>query len=106
MVPRVANGKGQKDRYVMLSPKLLAVLRDWWQVDRPHRRLFPGARLEMPITPNRDELGEPRGRQRPTASTSTAASGRQTADGLHQRGRRRQRAHQTPRKGHQLVRRC
>ena len=27
MVFRVANGKGQKDRYVMLSPKLLAVLR-------------------------------------------------------------------------------
>ncbi len=51
MVLRVAHGKGQKDRYVMLSPKLLAVLRTWWQVDRPRHWLFPGARPEAPITP-------------------------------------------------------
>ena len=50
MVLRIANGKGQKDRYVMLSPKLLAVLRDWWQMERPRHWLFPGARPEMPIT--------------------------------------------------------
>ena len=34
MVLRIAKGKGQKDRYVMLSPKLLEVLRAWWQVER------------------------------------------------------------------------
>ena len=50
MVLRVANGKGQKDRYVMLSPKLLAVLREWWQVERPRHWLFPGGRPETPIT--------------------------------------------------------
>ena len=50
MVLRVANGKGRKDRYVMLSPKLLAVLREWWQVERPRHWLFPGARPETPIT--------------------------------------------------------
>ena len=50
MVLRVAKGKGQKDRYVMLSPKLLAVLRAWWQVHRPRRWLFPGGRPETPIT--------------------------------------------------------
>ena len=50
MVLRVANGKGQKDRYVMLSPKLLVVLRDWWQVEHPRHWLFPGAHPEMPIT--------------------------------------------------------
>ena len=50
IVLRVANGKGQKDRYVMLSPKLLALLRDWWQVERPRHWLFPGARPEVPIT--------------------------------------------------------
>ena len=33
MVLRIAKGKGQKDRYVMLSPKLLAILRTWWKVD-------------------------------------------------------------------------
>ena len=50
MVLRIANGKGQKDRYVMLSPKLLAVLRAWWKVQRPRHWLFPGARPEAPIT--------------------------------------------------------
>ena len=30
MVLRVEQGKGHKDRYVMLSPKLLEILRDWW----------------------------------------------------------------------------
>lgn len=42
MVLRVEQGKGKKDRYVMLSPKLLDVLRDWWRVERPQRWLFPG----------------------------------------------------------------
>ena len=51
MVLRVANGKGQKDRYVMLSPKLLEILRTWWQVKRPRHWLFPGERPEKPITP-------------------------------------------------------
>ena len=50
MVLHVANGKGQRDRYVMLSPKLLAVLRHWWQVERPRHWLFPGARPEVPMT--------------------------------------------------------
>lgn len=42
MVIRVDQGKGQKDRYVMLSPKLLQILRDWWRVERPKQWLFPG----------------------------------------------------------------
>jgi integrase/recombinase XerD len=42
MVLRVEQGKGQKDRYVMLSPKLLEILRDWWRVERPEHWLFPG----------------------------------------------------------------
>ena len=50
MVLRIAKGKGQKDRYVMLSPKLLAVLRAWWKVQRPRHWLFPGERPEAPIT--------------------------------------------------------
>lgn len=41
MVIRVDQGKGQKDRYVMLSPKLLETLRDWWRVARPKNWLFP-----------------------------------------------------------------
>ena len=42
MVLRVDQGKGEKDRYVMLSPKLLEILRAWWRVERPQHWLFPG----------------------------------------------------------------
>jgi site-specific recombinase XerD len=42
MVIRVDQGKGQKDRYVMLSPKLLIHLREWWRMARPTDWLFPG----------------------------------------------------------------
>jgi integrase/recombinase XerD len=42
MVVRVDQGKGQKDRYVMLSPKLLEILRTWWRVAKPKQWLFPG----------------------------------------------------------------
>lgn len=41
MVIRVDQGKGQKDRYVMLSPKLLEILGSWWRVDRSRQWLFP-----------------------------------------------------------------
>src|SRR5436853_7108992 len=37
MVVRVEQGKGMKDRYVMLSPKLLAILREWWPDGGPLR---------------------------------------------------------------------
>ena len=43
MVIRVDQGKGKKDRYVMLSPKLLDTLRGWWRVEKPTNWLFPGA---------------------------------------------------------------
>jgi site-specific recombinase XerD len=50
MVLRVQQGKGQKDRYVMLSPRLLEILRDWWRVSRSRPWLFPGDRPGAPIT--------------------------------------------------------
>ena len=49
MVLHIAQGKGQKDRYVMLSPKLLEVLRTWWRVHRPRHWLFPGKSPDHPI---------------------------------------------------------
>ena len=42
MVIRVDQGKGQKDRYVMLSPRLLEILREWWRLEKPKGWLFPG----------------------------------------------------------------
>ena len=42
MTIRIRQGKGHKDRYVMLSPKLLDLLRQYWQTQRPTTWLFPG----------------------------------------------------------------
>jgi integrase/recombinase XerD len=49
MVLRVEQGKGQKDRYVMLSPRLLEQLRAYWKRYRPRHWLFPGATAEQPV---------------------------------------------------------
>ena len=56
MVLRVEQGKGQKDRYVMLSAKLLEILRDYWKTTRPKEWLFPGGRPGRPITRDAVEL--------------------------------------------------
>jgi integrase/recombinase XerD len=50
MVIRVRQGKGRKDRYVMLSPRLLEALRAYWKAVRPRDFLFPGAIPGRPIT--------------------------------------------------------
>ena len=44
MTLRVEQGKGQRDRYVMLSPQLLELLHDRWRAARPQAWLFPGQR--------------------------------------------------------------
>jgi integrase/recombinase XerD len=51
MVIRVEQGKGGKDRYVMLSPQLLRILRGYWRLARPRRWLFPGRDEERPLEP-------------------------------------------------------
>jgi integrase/recombinase XerD len=51
MVICVRQGKGRKDRYVMLSEQLLAVLRDYWRRMRPPVWLFPGPDPTQAITP-------------------------------------------------------
>src|SRR5450432_943535 len=50
MVIRVEQGKGRKDRYVMLSPHMLDLLRAWWKVARPQGWLFPGQNRVSPMT--------------------------------------------------------
>ena len=51
MVIRVEQGKGRKDRDVMLSPKLLDMLRDYWKRSHPGEWLFPGDPPSRPISP-------------------------------------------------------
>jgi site-specific recombinase XerD len=50
MVIRIEQGKGRKDRYVMLSPDLLDMLRQWWKAARPQGWLFPGRPAINPLT--------------------------------------------------------
>jgi site-specific recombinase XerD len=47
---RVAQGKGQKDRYTVLPPTLLQQLRVYWKATRPSSWLFPGQRPDQPLT--------------------------------------------------------
>jgi site-specific recombinase XerD len=53
---RVEQGKGRKDRYAMLSPTLLQLLRAWWKEAHgrgkmlPHGWLFPGQNPINPLT--------------------------------------------------------
>jgi len=54
MVIRVEQGKGKRDRYAMLSPTLLALLRAWWRHANVHRQLLPGGWLfpgQNPVNP-------------------------------------------------------
>jgi integrase/recombinase XerD len=56
MVIHVRQGKGRKDRDVMLSPRLLQELRDYWRSANPKPKtyLFPGkgphAGVDVPVT--------------------------------------------------------
>lgn len=49
MVIRVCQGKGMKDRYVMLSARLLEVLREYWKAYRPSAWLFFGKDRQRPL---------------------------------------------------------
>jgi len=50
MTIRVQQGKGKKDRYVMLSEKLLIILRNYWKEYRPFLWLFYGKTRNKPIS--------------------------------------------------------
>lgn len=49
MVIRIEQGKGRKDRYVMLSPSLLLTLRAYWRESKPKLFLFPGEGGNKPL---------------------------------------------------------
>src|SRR5215472_6985719 len=54
MVIHVRQGKGGRDRDVLLTPKLLQTLREYWRWMKPRTYLFPGTvnnwRADIPIT--------------------------------------------------------
>jgi hypothetical protein len=49
MLIRVEQGKGGRDRYIMLSPQLLIVLRAYWRETRPAHWWFPGQDESRPL---------------------------------------------------------
>lgn len=53
---RVVQGKGRKDRYTLLSPRLLEELRAYWRMFRPRHWLFPATR--SPQQPMVDATGQ------------------------------------------------
>jgi site-specific recombinase XerD len=53
---RVEQGKGRKDRYTLLSPRLLRELRDYWRMFRPGKWLFPASR--NPSQPMDENMGQ------------------------------------------------
>ncbi|KGJ96000.1 tyrosine-type recombinase/integrase [Thalassotalea sp. ND16A] len=51
MVLRVEQGKGSKDRYAMLSPALLQLLRNWWSFANKHGQMFKNGWLFPGLNP-------------------------------------------------------
>lgn len=51
MLIRVEQGKGAKDRYSVLSARLLTVLREYWKIQRPVDWLFPGTKAGTHLQP-------------------------------------------------------
>ncbi len=49
MTIRVEQGKGAKDRYTLLSPRLLEELRRYWRLERPSPWLFPTRNALQPM---------------------------------------------------------
>lgn len=47
---KINSGKGNKDRYVPISPRLLEELRTYWKIERPPTYLFPGKTLDVPLS--------------------------------------------------------
>ncbi len=48
MVVHIRNGKGGKDRYVPLPPRMLELLREYWKAERPWFWLFPARNRQTP----------------------------------------------------------
>ena len=47
---RIVQGKGRKDRSVIISPSLLQLLRQYWLLLKPPQWLFPGRNPDVPMS--------------------------------------------------------
>ena len=76
MALRIEQGKRKRDRYALLSPRLLEELREYWRASRPHPGdwLFPGGTAGRPIT---------RTTAHRAVHTAKAAAGIGKGGGLH-----------------------
>jgi integrase/recombinase XerD len=52
MILWVRDGKGGKDRYTLLPPRLLEILRQYWRIDRPQGWLFPSRTRQGHVNPS------------------------------------------------------
>jgi integrase/recombinase XerD len=52
MMLRIEQGKGRKDRYTVLSERLLCELREYWRRYSPEKWLFPGQKPDSHIMPS------------------------------------------------------
>ncbi|GAH37878.1 unnamed protein product, partial [marine sediment metagenome] len=66
MLIKVSHGKGSRDRYLMLSKKLILVLRKYWKAlpVKPTTYLFPGRDLSKPLHPRSVQCEFQRAKQR------------------------------------------
>src|SRR5262249_28320776 len=83
MLIRVEQGKGGRDRYIMLSPQLLVVLRAYWREARPTHWLFPGQDESRP--PIAGDRPLPADRRHVLLHPSTAARARELLAGARRR---------------------
>jgi integrase/recombinase XerD len=83
MVIHVRDGKGGKDRDVMLGSELLRILRDWYRFARPTDWLFPGRHPGEHITPNAIRAEGTLARQRSGISKPISPHGLRHAFSVH-----------------------
>lgn len=74
MLIHVRNGKGNKDRFTLLSPRLLDELRTYWLSYRPESWLFPGWRSDKHLSVSSVQR---------TFNRAKEKAGLQAVDGIH-----------------------
>jgi site-specific recombinase XerD len=74
MLIRIQQGKGHKDRYSLLSERLLVELRAYWQIDCPRPWLFPGSKANQPM---------PSGTAQKVYNQARARAGIEQGSGFH-----------------------